>query len=479
MRGDLEGANADEIMRDTLRLIDTEIAAEQEYIEDLNGQLAYGQRQLRLALASRTAILALLSGFDADDVAEALVAPAPQPAALPEPSTDPLDWSLVRAPWGLPQWAKVYALLRPEIEAALEPEPVAAMRAAIVRRPPAAAPTPPKALPACVASAAPRNTRPDTDGRPLAEGQCERALAALSRLAGADGLTQISLGALSLESDVPKGSMVFIIRRLADAGRVEIVQSERVEGVKPPNSYRVIGETAADASEPTVVPEAEPVIAPLRATAPQTSADALLHVLNGIVSPQGVATGTALELCLAVGMPFSVWDIAKGALIKRGDIKVFAAPARPNGAWSFKVTAAVPAKEPPAAKQPAPPAAPAITAEKREIAPAPAPPPRPPSNPTATAPAPKPITAEAFIPDELDRPYTGPCSLMNLRRNSCHWPVGDARPQLYCGKDAGSGEEYCATHQAAMFSGAKAKARVLGDRASHQHLQANREKRAM
>jgi len=97
--------------------------------------------------------------------------------------------------------------------------------------------------------------------------------------------------------------------------------------------------------------------------------------------------------------------------------------------------------------------------------------------PVREPPAPKPVTAESFIPDEIDRPYTGPCTLMNLRRCDCHWPVGDARPQLYCAKPSEPGEEYCADHAKAMFGG-RPKPRPLDPRAADARAEASRGRRA-
>lgn len=310
-----------------------------------------------------------------------------------------------------------------------------------------------------------------------AQDQEARILAAIAERLGVDGTVQVSAGVLASASGVPKGSVIFVVRRLVAAGRVAVEKPAPDAPDARTNIYRVVGAEAAQPVQPppeSMPAASEPAPAPVvTSSAPEptrTPASALLHLLKGIASPQGTATGSALELCTAAGIRFTDWDAAKGVLIKRGEIKLLKAPAREGGAWAFRIgpfdgepkesVTQAPASPPTpkAAPAPSPSAAPAVVAK------APA--------------APKPVTEEAFIPDELDRPYTGPCTLLNVRTRDCHWPVGDGRPQLYCAKPVEGDGQYCPDHARAMFAGAKSKApRPIDPRSRDLHQQAARDRR--
>lgn len=87
----------------------------------------------------------------------------------------------------------------------------------------------------------------------------------------------------------------------------------------------------------------------------------------------------------------------------------------------------------------------------KSLSPEPEPAPCPP-------PEPGPVGLEAFIPDEIDRPYSEPCTLMNLRSTACHFPIGEPSPeQFYCAERAAPGQQYCADHGSSMWQGQRAK----------------------
>lgn len=75
----------------------------------------------------------------------------------------------------------------------------------------------------------------------------------------------------------------------------------------------------------------------------------------------------------------------------------------------------------------------------------------------AVAPAPPARTQTvAFLereqPLEEPAPSQGHCSLLNLRTDHCHFPVGVGEPQQYCNKPATVGQ-YCSKHHATMRQG--------------------------
>ncbi len=75
---------------------------------------------------------------------------------------------------------------------------------------------------------------------------------ALKFSAGDEPQVQVSLPTLAGLSSVPKGSVHPVLRRLADAGRIEIIVPEHTGGTRQPNIYRFTEAT------PAAAPEAEP-----------------------------------------------------------------------------------------------------------------------------------------------------------------------------------------------------------------------------
>jgi len=96
------------------------------------------------------------------------------------------------------------------------------------------------------------------------------------------------------------------------------------------------------------------------------------------------------------------------------------------------------------------------------------------------APEPREIDLSALAIASDSPPGFGPCTLMNLRRDQCHWPTGDARPQLYCGAVANPGEEYCRAHRDSMFARTARRAPQPTDpRAVDARLEASRQRRSI
>jgi GcrA cell cycle regulator len=47
-----------------------------------------------------------------------------------------------------------------------------------------------------------------------------------------------------------------------------------------------------------------------------------------------------------------------------------------------------------------------------------------------------------------------PCTLFDLKYDSCKWPVNDGVPEfMFCGKPQAAGQPYCETHAAKAYSG--------------------------
>lgn len=367
---------AEEILEQTLVRLDRERAENIEEIADLTGQLEFARRQLALAEAGHIAVTRLLDDHARSRAGAAQVAPSPAsvgPASEAPPAL--INWRLVASPRADDWWQDVYAVRWPLVcEPAPEPAAMAAMRAKIVRRPEPAPVPPPKALPAPVKAPQGRAPIINADGRSLAEVQECRALDPLKALCAATGEVTVSLSALAIKSDVPNGSILFTLRRLAEAGKITIHKNERKTGAPVPNTYRVVGVIQAPAPRPDQVL----VIAP--------------H-LDEPVAPNGKV------------------------LIE------------PKGPWL----------------------APARKAPAKSLHPEPEPTPCAPPEPGS-------VGLEAFIPDEIDRPYGEPCTLMNLRHTACHFPIGDPRPeQFYCADRAVPGLSYCADHGSAMWQGQRAK----------------------
>ncbi len=131
-----------------------------------------------------------------------------------------------------------------------EPEPAAAEEPA-PPEPPAPEPMPP-IPPIPVPVAAPKATwGAATRGRePISPEMQEAAIfAALKVSAGDQPQIQVSTKVLAEASGVPQGSTLHVLRRLADAGRIEIIPAPPAPGAKQPNTYRFIDAAAPEEAE--------------------------------------------------------------------------------------------------------------------------------------------------------------------------------------------------------------------------------------
>jgi hypothetical protein len=83
---------------------------------------------------------------------------------------------------------------------------------------------------------------------------------ALTKLGAAKMEVEASLRVLSEASGIPHGSVLFVVRRLADDGRIRVNTQQRLKGARKSNRYRILGtpepaaEYAPDYAEPTPKP---------------------------------------------------------------------------------------------------------------------------------------------------------------------------------------------------------------------------------
>ncbi len=363
----------------------------------------------------------------------ALEAQADEPAAVPEPAApaEPValvDFRLVRRPWDDEAWVRACTP---------EPEPKPAPKVEPEAAPIEAAPQPRQAV------AGPgRSPAVTADGSFLKDSQSARLIAALEAMGAGAKPVQASLSGLAKQTGIPSGSVVFVVRKLVDEGRLEVIKSDIP---REPNCYRVLGgqapkaQTTAPTPEPVAAPPAPPPALP---KPPQSGVDRLISVMIDRMGPNGMVTGSAEWFCAAAGIAFDQWDVAKGILIRNLAIRLVHAPPRPGGVWTFQL-----------AKSPAPAPAPAET------------------------PAPRPVTAAPveLRPDPKPRTRSGPCELVDLEAGECHWPIGSGDPQLYCGKPSTPGGQYCERHASDMFAGKRSRApRGPDSRAEIERLEAKR-----
>jgi hypothetical protein len=307
--------------------------------------------------------------------------------------------------------------------------------------------------------------------------------------ASADGYAYLTLGALAVATDVPKGSILFVVRRLVEAGRLEVRKVDTAKGeVRQPNGYRVADMGRADpiqqpssqvaACAPPSSPRAAPEErAPAILDGKVSSVDRLLAAMRAVATPDGRAFVVPLEICAVAQVLWTSWDTLKGKLIARGDLKLILA-GKVDQPWTFWVSTgergrALAAAEPAAAPKAAPPPpAPAAPAPARTVATRPVPavrPPGPKAEPwleqrsvvpararqhepeTPTLPVP-PRADAALGLDEWDDGKPGPKALRHLKAHACRWPIGTPKPgyadeQLFCAARAPLDEPYCAQHQ--------------------------------
>lgn len=317
---------------------------------------------------------------------------------------------------------------------------------------PRLAPPSPEPLPPMLAVVAPAPAEapvPPAAASPAEHGveQEKRALAALTEIADDGGRATITLARLALAAQVPAGSVLFVLRRLEKAKRIVI----RKDPETRVQSYQVLGfkrYSGAVATPPPPKPTAAPAPAASLAVKPPQLAsrqrapepvqrlhglpaplidkkvapvDRLLAIMKAAADAKGNVVGAARDLCDAAGIAFREWDIAKGLLVRRGAISVILGGGDADD-WIFQILDQEQAKAPSSLPAAVPPAV------RRGVAP-----------------------SDFVLP--ASAPTFEPCTLMNLRSDQCHWPTGDARPQLYCGARAVQDEEYCGKHLDLKFGG--------------------------
>lgn len=284
---EVDDACAVEILEQARDRLKRERDNQREYLEDLIGQARCAELMLSEATVGLAAVEALLAGalYDPGDriigkwnereerLAKLLEV---ERAPLLEAAMPPLliDYTDIPA-----------ALLEPPAE----PEPVE--REPVEPAPEPVSPPLPQGRP-----------HPKTpEGASLAAADEGRAFAALKRLADGKSEIQVSLAILSEEANVPRGSILFVLRRLADAGRIEIVPDLSGHGTKKPNTYRFVDAAApaAPSQAPAVAPPHVPTPsapafrAPAKVTAASSLRDRIAHALSGYA---GTTSGLASML---------------------------------------------------------------------------------------------------------------------------------------------------------------------------------------
>jgi hypothetical protein len=229
-------ASAAEILEHALGRLRHERDDKREYLADLVEQLRIAELMLSEATVAVAAVEALLGGDLYEpggpiiakwDGLEATMAAA---GMLPGTVAAPVD--VEDAP----------ALIEhiPEPEPEPEPETVEPFEPPPEPEPPPAPPAPPTPKATGSGRIADAAKAADDD---------RRALEALHQLAGGKPEVQVSLAVIAGASDIPHGSVLFVLRRLADAGLIEIVPTPRSKGAPEPNTYR-LAPAAAPAPAP-------------------------------------------------------------------------------------------------------------------------------------------------------------------------------------------------------------------------------------
>lgn len=264
--------------------------------------------------------------------------------------------------------------------------------------------------------------------------QGEALLKTLQRLGAGRAAIQISLVALHLESGIPRGSVLFVARRLAEAGRLIITKVPQARGPDL-NSYRLPG-------APTP-PEGKP-----KDPEQRNGADRLLEAMKANAGPDGLVNASRNALTEASGVKAGSWQYHIDGLVRRKAITV---EHRGGGnARRYRIAGCAP----PPVRQKAPECAGNVPSEK------PAPPPvaegviirRPPrALPTVSVDPDEPLTCAA------------PNSLLSLGLGKCKWPLNDpprGRADLttFCCEKTETGESYCPSHLKIAGASSKPKA---------------------
>lgn len=236
--------SAEEIMRRTLNSLEEDLRTARAYLADQIEMTRIAELQVRESEKARDAVKGMVDGgmFTSGDEVNR--------------RWDAME-ALYRAEGLLPQPEPVDAV-EPPVEA-LPPPPE-----------PEPTPEPVEPLPPCVQEAPPAPAKAPPP--PVEPGDHEdAAFASLKAAAGDKPEIQISLSVLAAHSGVPKGSLVYVLKQLAFANRIEIISAPNTKGAKPPNTYRFVVEAAPEPDPPKVEEpqaEPEPPPAPVEDTAP-------------------------------------------------------------------------------------------------------------------------------------------------------------------------------------------------------------------
>jgi hypothetical protein len=219
--------SAEEILQQALERLKTERDSQFEYISDLEDQLTTARILHAEASVATEVVEKLLAGelYALNGPIRAAAYQTPPTSPPPEPDPVFIDWSEAAAQAELPGvFLDVIKAMKPAVEPASSPAPT-----------PAPEPGPRQSL--------------TFDERKRDLGKVDafqreddaRFMVAIEKLSEGSGQAQVSLSVLAKASSIPKGSLLFVARRLAAAGRIEIIPAGEGRGVKKPNTYRLIG----------------------------------------------------------------------------------------------------------------------------------------------------------------------------------------------------------------------------------------------
>lgn len=273
-----------------------------------------------------------------------------------------------------------------------------------------------------------------------------RLLAAIGRLAGEAREVCASLRVLAESSGIPHGSVLFVVRRLAEAGRLEVIKSDRGQGSQKPNAYRLPG-----ASVPTPPQRpAEPQPAAPAAFDGPTARDRLYAALLARCDAEGHVESIPSIIGPLAGVPTGTWAFAMDQLKRDGRVSVVRTGR--GGVPSLLKVSRPPLEKParaPLAQEPILPVEPLKPARSRYVG----------DLPPEPAPAPPPVAAEPDA-EPLDAPVAGarPNSILALGYRACRWPTNTPPPgrgdlTTFCCAQTDEGETYCRKHTAAATAG--------------------------
>ncbi|HEX5262228.1 MAG TPA: GcrA family cell cycle regulator [Phenylobacterium sp.] len=441
-----EDRGAEGILRHTLARLVKERDEQAELVEDYQEALITARLLHAEAIVAVEAVQKLLDGdlyrlnpaILAEDAAPvALAAPeAPSEAAPAEP-TPVINWRFAR-----PVHDPFIEALDILADGVLR-EPVAPMPSPL---PTKAAPTVPSAV---------AQSRADDDSR---------LLVAIRKLVGVDGQITAPLRVLAEASGIPPGSVLFVVRRLQEAGRLEVIKSDSGQGSPKPHTYRL--PSGASLAAP-IATEAPVHPAPRIGDALSPAQSDVLRAMRGLAEASGELTCHRADIFnRCSGIRPDAWTDIRDALVAKGFLKVVKvgwsrAPssflvlmeprtAEERAAWASEDPPATPSS-PPASERPKE----SVLWEKAEpvVRNRPAQPIHDPSVPAYPAPAPEaPPPALPILLELEDLPPIGaPGTLLALKYGECKWPTSTPPPgrgeeTRFCCRPAVEGEPYCADH---------------------------------